>query len=334
MVMMELDARNFDDVIGDRFVMVEFYAPWCTACKKFAPSYENIAEYFANREDVVIAKIDAYSEKSLSQRYDITGFPTVLYFEKGNTKPYRFKGTNVLKMVTLIEEVAGRFAKKYNTNVKFVTSWNFTTTIVDNDKHALVELYDKAHDECRKLYPVFERVASVYKNDPDILFGRVDLSRDTDRYLLEHYHVHALPAYLWFPQRTKRSKLAGRIPSIDPIIAKYSRKIQSGDTASTREDILRASSQLTTDIEIKYVDYYLAVLKKIQEKGVSFVHEEIQRVNNIIGGKVSKEKLDDMTRRGNILRHILEYTDGSTRIGIEGEVPGRKITFSNEKEEL
>ena len=36
---------------------------------------------------VIIAQADADKHKSLDARFDITGFPTILFFEKGSTKP-------------------------------------------------------------------------------------------------------------------------------------------------------------------------------------------------------------------------------------------------------
>ena len=57
----------------------------CGHCKALAPTYEQLGEAFATSDDVVIAKVDADSDKTLSSRFGVSGFPTLKYFPKGST---------------------------------------------------------------------------------------------------------------------------------------------------------------------------------------------------------------------------------------------------------
>lgn len=82
-----LTQGNFSDFLEkNRYVMVEFYAPWCGHCQALAPEYAAAATEL--KGEAVLAKVDATEENDLGQQYDVQGFPTVLFFVDGVHKPY------------------------------------------------------------------------------------------------------------------------------------------------------------------------------------------------------------------------------------------------------
>ncbi|CAL9078691.1 unnamed protein product [Musa textilis] len=83
-----LGDGNFSEFMGkQRHVLVEFYVPWCRHCKALAPEYAAAATALRG-EDVVLAKVDATKANVLAQKYDLQGYPTVLFFSDGVHKDY------------------------------------------------------------------------------------------------------------------------------------------------------------------------------------------------------------------------------------------------------
>jgi protein disulfide-isomerase-like protein len=84
-------------------------AQWCGHCKHLAPEYERVGEVFRAGDGVVIAKVDADSEKTLAGRFGVTGFPTLKYFPKGSpTKPEDYSGGRTAEdIVDYVNKKAG-----------------------------------------------------------------------------------------------------------------------------------------------------------------------------------------------------------------------------------
>uniref|UniRef100_A0A7S3SXQ9 protein disulfide-isomerase n=1 Tax=Strombidinopsis acuminata TaxID=141414 RepID=A0A7S3SXQ9_9SPIT len=77
-------GKNFDQVVMDssKDVLVKYYAPWCGHCKKLAPIWEELAQHFADVNDLVIAKFDATVNEV--DGVDIRSYPTLIYYPKDN----------------------------------------------------------------------------------------------------------------------------------------------------------------------------------------------------------------------------------------------------------
>lgn len=107
-----LVAKNFNEIVMDetKDVLVEFYAPWCGHCKQLSPIYDQLAEKFKDKSDIVIAKIDATINEL--QETKITSFPTITLYPKADkSKPIEYNGERTLEGLSKFVESGGEHGK-------------------------------------------------------------------------------------------------------------------------------------------------------------------------------------------------------------------------------
>eukprot|EP01043_Picozoa_sp_COSAG02_P060717 COSAG02_NODE_7996_length_2755_cov_2.200678_1_plen_699_part_01 len=70
-----------------RLMLVEFYAPWCPHCQRFAPELERLGAAVNGRADAdpptvpvsaLVARVDCVAERALCESYGVKGYPTLL----------------------------------------------------------------------------------------------------------------------------------------------------------------------------------------------------------------------------------------------------------------
>jgi len=74
-------------LVDNTHVLADFYAPWCGHCKKLNPEFDKAAELLKGTK-VSLVKVDATTEKDLASKYNIKGFPTLVWFEGGKQTEY------------------------------------------------------------------------------------------------------------------------------------------------------------------------------------------------------------------------------------------------------
>ena len=67
-------------VEANDLVLLDFWAVWCGPCKMIAPIVEEIA---AEREDVLVGKVDVDSDMELAAQFGISSIPTLVVVKNG-----------------------------------------------------------------------------------------------------------------------------------------------------------------------------------------------------------------------------------------------------------
>ncbi|KAM7068144.1 protein disulfide-isomerase [Molossus nigricans] len=225
-----LNKGNFEEALAaHKYLLVEFYAPWCGHCKALAPEYAKAAgKLKAEGSDIRLAKVDATEESDLAQQYGVRGYPTIKFFKNGDTAAPR-------------EYTAGREADDIVNWLKKRTGPAATTVpdaaaaaaLVESSEVAVLGFFKDVESDFAKQFLLAAEaiddipfgitsnsdVFSKYQLDKDgvVLFKKFDEGRNnfegeiTKEKLLDFIKHNQLPLVIEFTEQTAPKIFGGEI---------------------------------------------------------------------------------------------------------------------------
>ena len=81
MAAMNINAKQYEELIlGEKPVLVDIWAPWCSYCRRIGPALDKIAQ---SREDILVVKVNIDEEPDLAQQERIEVIPTLVVYKGG-----------------------------------------------------------------------------------------------------------------------------------------------------------------------------------------------------------------------------------------------------------
>lgn len=74
------NEQDFQSLVNDGLVLVDFFATWCGPCKMLGPILEEISN---DRSEVNIVKIDVDENPNLARNFGVMSVPTLILFKEG-----------------------------------------------------------------------------------------------------------------------------------------------------------------------------------------------------------------------------------------------------------
>ncbi len=77
--MIKKELEDFNEIIKDGKVLVDFYADWCGPCRMLGPVLEEISD-----EGIIkIVKVNVDKDEDVTRKYGVMSIPTLILFENG-----------------------------------------------------------------------------------------------------------------------------------------------------------------------------------------------------------------------------------------------------------
>ena len=82
MEVVHVNKNNFQEIVlnSEKQVLLDFWAPWCGPCQMVGPILEEIA---AEREDVLVCKVNVDEEPELAAQFSVSSIPLLVVMEDG-----------------------------------------------------------------------------------------------------------------------------------------------------------------------------------------------------------------------------------------------------------
>ena len=82
MAAININKEHFDNLLlGSKPVLVDFWAPWCSYCRRIGPAYDALAEKYSQSVEIVKLNID--EDQALAQAEGIEVIPTLVLYSGG-----------------------------------------------------------------------------------------------------------------------------------------------------------------------------------------------------------------------------------------------------------
>ncbi|MDP3645146.1 MAG: thioredoxin [Bacteroidota bacterium] len=96
-----LTDKNFQQLMKNKLVLVDFWASWCAPCRMMAPVLNEVAAELTGNSQV--GKVDIQQYQSLADKFKVRSIPTLILLKNG-VEINRFVGVKSKEF--LIKEIA------------------------------------------------------------------------------------------------------------------------------------------------------------------------------------------------------------------------------------
>jgi protein disulfide-isomerase A1 len=324
-----LTDANFDEEIKKHeYLLVEFYAPWCGHCKKLKPEYERAAKTLrGDNPPMFLAKVDATEQKELGKRFDVSGYPTLKFFVKGEPMDYE-GGRTESEIVNWMRKKTGPASREYKTATEleeFQKANDVVIVFFGTTSSPLFQVYEltaKGFDdlsfghcqteECRTHFKASENSVVIFKKFDE---GRNDLTEAfTNEKLKTFLDGNTTPTVMKFDEKCAQHIFGKSQPAIFLYRDKNSENTEKLDQLFTaiakkvKGKIQAVITDIKEGLETRLAEYIGVTSKDLPTVRIADTRNDLLKFN--MQGEITEE---------NVLKFIDDWETGKLRATFKSE---------------
>ncbi|XP_012331618.1 protein disulfide-isomerase A5 isoform X1 [Aotus nancymaae] len=193
-------------------LLVMFYAPWCSMCKRMMPHFQKAATQL--RGHAVLAGMNVHSSEfeNIKEEYSVRGYPTVCYFEKGRFLfQYDNYGSTAEDIVEWLKNPQPPQPQVPETpwadeggSVYHLTDEDFDQFVKEHSS-VLVMFHAPWCGHCKKMKPEFEKAAEALHGEADSSGVLAAVDATVNKALAERFHISEFPTLKYFKNGEKHA---------------------------------------------------------------------------------------------------------------------------------
>lgn len=217
------DAGYQKDVIGSGIpVILEFYATWCPACKKTAPTVDEIAKDLDGKVKVV--KINKDVNPKTTAMYPVKSIPTFFYIEKGKVVRSVKGGYPKDKLLAKLGlGLDGAPKPVAQDELVEADDRSYEEEVVNATMPVLLQFYDMNSGDSKKAVPVMRAIASELAGKVKVV--SMNRARSNNTAIL--FGVKSLPTYFYLVKGEIKSIATGALTK-DELMEKLGLAVKPG----------------------------------------------------------------------------------------------------------
>lgn len=329
----DVSYKNLDKVRkAEPFSVFLIVTKNCEKCRLLYPKFVAASQAFKGDTSVLFGRV---KDTKLTSEWEVTSFPSLVFFEKGGKHPMKHRGDITVDTVTeFVSRALGRDSatvrRHYTTEL---TTTNFYEILGIPRQFKFLLLYKQEHEE---EVARIEKYAEIFKNEDSIIFLRLDVLREPN--LAEQFETRQYPSLYWYPdderpekaryggkmddtqilefikdqtgiQRTKSGALvenAGRLADLDRLISEqihFIEKVRNMDLVIT--EAKRRSKYHKQDL----AKYYIFLLKEIKKaKSIDILDDERAAINRALSEDPGPKSSEALIKMRNIIYAFVDAT--------------------------